>query len=182
MFEQPPSLAGDPVWSFQPRALGGDPGGAQMIGLDVDGDGDRDVVSSLDAHGYGLAWFERAPSPTGHYEQHLVLPEGPAPRVGVQFSQLHGLAAGDLDGDGVDDVVTGKTWLAHNGTDPGWDDPPVVFALLTRRSRVGVTFAPILVDDDSGIGRQLALADVDRDGRLDVITGNKKGCFVHRRQ
>ncbi|MFO0871896.1 MAG: hypothetical protein U0935_23470 [Pirellulales bacterium] len=26
---------------------------------DVDGDGDNDVITSLQAHGFGLAWFEQ---------------------------------------------------------------------------------------------------------------------------
>jgi hypothetical protein len=31
---------------------------AQMYAYDVDGDGDNDVITALDAHGYGLAWYE----------------------------------------------------------------------------------------------------------------------------
>jgi hypothetical protein len=34
-------------------------GGAQMFAMDVNGDGRQDVVTSLDAHGWGLAWFEQ---------------------------------------------------------------------------------------------------------------------------
>jgi len=35
---------------------------------------------------------------------------------------------------------------------------------------------------DSGIGTQFVVADIDYDGRLDVITSNKKGVYVHLRQ
>ncbi len=34
-------------------------GGAEMYAYDVDGDGDQDVITSLAAHDYGLAWFEQ---------------------------------------------------------------------------------------------------------------------------
>ena len=33
--------------------------------------------------------------------------------------------------------------------------------------------------DDSGIGCQVMAADINKDGKPDVIVGNKKGCFVH---
>lgn len=36
-------------------------GGAQIVVSDVNGDGLPDIISSLDAHGYGLAWFEQLP-------------------------------------------------------------------------------------------------------------------------
>ncbi|HWN97078.1 MAG TPA: VCBS repeat-containing protein, partial [Methylomirabilota bacterium] len=34
-------------------------GGAQMYAYDVNGDGLNDVITSIQAHGYGLAWFEQ---------------------------------------------------------------------------------------------------------------------------
>ena len=58
------SLAGDPVWKHHPHTLG--TGGAQMYAYDVDGDGDNDVITSLQAHGYGLAWFEHVNDRPGH--------------------------------------------------------------------------------------------------------------------
>ena len=33
--------------------------GAEMAVYDVNGDGFNDVVSGLNAHGFGLAWFEQ---------------------------------------------------------------------------------------------------------------------------
>src|SRR5262245_23757679 len=56
-WEQPPSLAGDPEWKFHKVNLG--TGGAQMYVYDVNGDGRNDIITSLAAHGYGLAWFEQ---------------------------------------------------------------------------------------------------------------------------
>ena len=56
-WEQPASLEGDPEWKFHKADFG--PGGAQMYVYDVNGDGKNDVITSLEAHGYGLAWFEQ---------------------------------------------------------------------------------------------------------------------------
>ena len=35
-------------------------GGGQMYAYDVNGDGLNDVITSLDAHGWGLAWYEQS--------------------------------------------------------------------------------------------------------------------------
>jgi hypothetical protein len=35
-----------------------------------------------------------------------------------------------------------------------------------------------LIDDDSGVGTQVVATDVNKDGRPDVVVGNKKGVFV----
>ncbi len=56
--EQPESLANDPRWVFHPVVFAR-AGGADMHAYDVDGDGDNDVITSLDAHAYGLAWYEQ---------------------------------------------------------------------------------------------------------------------------
>ena len=56
--------------------IGGDqsfgPGGAQMLTTDVDGDGDADVVTSLAAHGSGLAWYEQTSA--GAFTEHVIVP------------------------------------------------------------------------------------------------------------
>ena len=54
-WEQPPSLEGDPKWTTHRFALA-TPGGSQMYAYDFDGDGDHDIITSLAAHAYGLAW------------------------------------------------------------------------------------------------------------------------------
>ena len=56
-YEQPAKLDGDPEWVFHKADFGS--GGAQMFAYDVNGDGRPDVITSLEAHGYGLAWFEQ---------------------------------------------------------------------------------------------------------------------------
>jgi hypothetical protein len=37
---------------------------------------------------------------------------------------------------------------------------------------------PHRIDDASGVGTQIAVGDVDGDGRADVVVGNKKGAAV----
>ena len=177
-FEQPPSLVGDPVWQEHLFAFAG-VGGAQMIAYDVDGDLDNDVITSINAHGWGLSWFEhQVVNNAITFQDRVILPKTRQPPPAVQFSQLHAMDTGDIDGDGLDDIVTGKTFWAHNGLDPGATDPAVVYWFRLTRAGNTVTYTPHLVDNDSGVGRQVVVRDMNKDGRPDIVTGNKKGVFV----
>ena len=183
-WEQPASLAGDPEWKFHKVNLG--TGGAQMHVYDVNGDGRNDIITSLAAHGFGLAWYEQlaakneAGEPT--FQQHTFMNKDPKDnKYGVKFSQLHAIDLVDMDGDGLMDIVTGKRFWAHGPTgdvEPG--APAVLYWFkLVRGADKSVDFIPYLIDSDSGIGTQVQAADVNGDGLNDVVVGNKKGTFVH---
>ena len=151
-WEQPSSLGGDPEWAFHPVAFSPG-GGAQMYAYDVDGDGDNDVITSLAAHGYGLAWYEHIPTPEGiTFNAHTVMnKEDHENRYGVHFSQLHAIDLIDMNGDGLKDIVTGKRFWAHgpNG-DAEPNAPAVLYWFELTRSKEGVDFVPHLIDEDSG--------------------------------
>ena len=154
-------------------------GGAQMYVYDVDGDGDGDVITSLNAHGYGLAWHEQ--TGPGIFKQHTFMNAKPEDnKYGVKFSQLHAIDLVDIDGDGLKDIITGKRWWAHG---PKGDVEPNAAAVLywfqLTRTPEGIDWVPHLIDDDSGVGTQVTAADLNNDGRIDIVVGNKKGGFVH---
>ena len=155
-------------------------GGAQMYAYDFDGDGDNDVLTSLAAHGYGLAWFENTGGKT--FTPHIIMsPKKEPGPLNLSFSQLHAIELADMNGDGVKDIITGKRYWAHNGRDVGGNDPAVLYWFETRRGgRAGIcSFVPHKIDGDSGVGTQVAVADMNGNGKPDVIVGNKKGTFVH---
>ncbi|MDB9741702.1 VCBS repeat-containing protein [Akkermansiaceae bacterium] len=156
-------------------------GGAQMFAYDVDGDGDNDVVTALNAHAYGFAWFEQAnEGGVISFTPHMIMNKKPSENpYGVAFSQLHSMGAADIDGDGIKDIVTGKCFYAHGGKDPGAEEPAVLYWFRTTRDEKGnVEFVPYLIDSNSGVGRQIATEDVNGDGKIDIVTSNKKGVFV----
>lgn len=180
-WRQPASLAGDPAWERHPVAFArGRIGGAQMHVVDVDGDGDGDVVTSLDAHGFGLSWFEQVRAGEERtFVEHVILDQQPEQSpFGLVFSELHALALADVDADGLQDLVTGRRWWAHGPDGPEPDAPAVLYWFRLERGSEGARFVPHLIDADSGVGTQLTTGDVDGDGRVDVVVGNKKGAFV----
>lgn len=94
--------------------------------------------------------------------------------------QTHAVHFVDINGDGQKDLVTGRRFWAHGpaGDDnPG--DPALLYWFQAKKSKAGVTsFTPHLVDDDSGVGTQFAVEDVDGDGLLDIVVSNKRGVFL----
>ncbi|MFK7818430.1 MAG: FG-GAP repeat domain-containing protein [Planctomycetaceae bacterium] len=158
-------------------------GGAQIYVFDVDGDGDNDVVSSQNAHAYGLKWFEQSTEDgVVQFKSHEIMPQqaikAESKAAGVSFSQLHAIDCDDIDGDGRTDIVAGKCYWAHNGSDPGARDPAVIYWFRNTKTEDGVKFVPHLIDDQSGVGRGINIVDMNGDGRKDVIVANKKGTFV----
>ncbi|MEM7384015.1 MAG: FG-GAP-like repeat-containing protein, partial [Verrucomicrobiota bacterium] len=183
-WKQPVSLAGDPEWKpFRFQFSG--PGGADMFAYDFDGDGDNDIFTSAFAHGYGLNWFEQAEREGGKkfWKKHVITGKTPEEnKHGVAFSQAHAACLVDMDGDGIKDLVTGKRWYAHGGKDPGAEEPSVLYWFKTVPGGTSgkVDFVPYQIDDDSGVGTQFVVTDLNGDKRPDIVVSNKKGTFVHR--
>jgi hypothetical protein len=201
-WEQP--LAGtDRLWKFHavPEFGGGAgtgmerpfAGGADMFVYDVNGDGLPDVVTSLAAHAWGLAWFEQQRDRQGaiSWKRHLVMGNPSSPHdnpreweetdKSVAFSELHALALADMDGDGLKDIVTGKRWWSHgdNYGSPDAQTPPVLYWFkLVRKPGGQVEFVPHLFNNNSGVGTQIVAIDMNGDGKPDILTSARKGAFI----
>jgi len=177
--EQPATASEE--WAFHavPFAPEGARGGSQMQVYDVNGDGKNDVLTSWDAHGYGFAWYEQKAD--GSFITHQILGEKPenSPH-GVKFTQTHATTMADVDGDGVLDLITGKRYWAHGpnkDAEPG--EPAVLYWFQIKRDGKGsADLIPHQIDNDSGVGTQVIAGDVNKDGKTDVVVGNKKGVFV----
>lgn len=169
-FEAPSDPRG--TWTEHPASMGGP--SAHMYAYDIDGDGDNDVVGSS-AHDYGLWWHEQKPG------------AGAAPSwirhtIEDRVSQTHALVVSDLNDDGIQDLITGKRFFAHNGNDPGEFESSLLLWFAGSRDDQGrPAWTPYLIDPDAGIGLQILLQDVTGDGRDDIVTASKKGVFLFER-
>lgn len=177
-YEQPENTGSGPwkkhKWAMIP--YGG--GGAQILVDDVDGDGDNDLITSLNAHAYGIAWFEQ--TGPGKFARHDIVGQSSTDNAyGVAFSQPHALGLADMDGDGRNDFVTGKRYFAHKGRDPGGLQDAVLYWFRNTETEDGIDWVPHLVDDDSGVGVEVKVTDLNKDRKPDIVTSSKKGLIVH---
>ncbi|MFP6673565.1 MAG: PVC-type heme-binding CxxCH protein [Pirellulaceae bacterium] len=178
-YAQPEDLAGDPAWKLHEFSFAA-AGGAEMYAYDVDGDGDQDVITSLAAHDYGLAWYEQIGngSPV-NFRKHIIVGNKPEEnRYGLLFTEMHSVHLVDIDGDGLKDIVTGKTFWSHHRQSPLWDAGAVVYWFRLERTDAGVDWVPNLADADAGIGRQIVVSDINQDDIPDIIVGGMKGCSI----
>ncbi|MDB5390312.1 MAG: repeat protein [Planctomycetaceae bacterium] len=175
---QQPDKLNDGPWQFHPLTLSKDGKGGSFPAADIhvddlDGDGDSDLMLSS-AHGRGVWWFENVGSnQEPAFAYHL---------ISDAFTQTHALDYADINGDGTNDLITGKRFYAHG---PGGDEEPqaeVVMYWFEIQKTKGAPpkFIPHKIDagTGTGVGTQFQVVDFNGDKKLDIVLSNKKGVNV----
>lgn len=137
---------------------------------DVNGDGLNDIIVGQ-SHAYGLDWWEQ-----GRDGDKITWKKHP---IDPYNSQYHDLQWADIDGDGECELITGKRYRAHNGNDPGSGDDVGIYYFKWN----GETFSKQVIDygptrEATGCGIFFALADLNGNGRLDIVAPGKDGLYV----
>jgi len=144
--------------------------------VDVNGGGRADILWG-DGHNYGLYWEEQLePAADGslRFQQHV---------IDDSWSQAHVLAWHDLDSDGKPELIAGKRYYGHGGSDPGANDGVVIYAYKWSAEKAGFVRHPIVVGAPGvklgpGVGLQLRVVDLDGNGRPDLAAAGKSGTYI----
>lgn len=153
--------AADARWTDHPAHL---PGLALATG-DVDGDGSSDLLVVVPGFRTTEGYTAMVAGP--------IRSSGELPRAdAILESQLAGIedaptiACGDVDLDGIDDVLVGEPGAGPDGA------AHLIYGPVAGRSvlgTVGITFGGNSDWTPPGIGRNVAMGDIDGDGADDVI-------------
>jgi hypothetical protein len=95
-------------------------------------------------------------------------------------SQYHDMQWLDIDGDGQCELITGKRFRSHPSNEPGVTDAFGWYIFKWTGecfAKQVVDFGPIGVGH--GLGISFAVADLNGDGRLDVVAPGKEGLAVY---
>ncbi|MEJ7598283.1 MAG: VCBS repeat-containing protein [Kofleriaceae bacterium] len=149
-----------------------------------------------------LAWFAPGADPRAPWDKHPIS----GPGFGGAYHFFHGLGAGDVNGDGLVDVMTSAGWFEQVTLD-AWTfhehafgpDPcsqmhardldadgradilcghPHSYGLVWWQQQAAGTFVEQLIDDTISQLHASALADLDGDGQPELVTG--KTWYAHR--
>ncbi|MEQ1902608.1 MAG: VCBS repeat-containing protein [Pirellulaceae bacterium] len=167
-YEHPAENAWGQVWKFHPDWQMS--ASIPMLVADIDQDGRNDVLVG-EGHDYGLYfWRQTAPASDGKltFDKQL---------IDKTFSQPHCLALADLDGDGREEIITGKRYFAHNGGDPGGRDKPLLIAYSFDAKQKSFQ-KKILEEGHVGTGLQISTGDLNGDGSIDIAVPGKSGTYL----
>ena len=165
-YEQPADGPWSGPWSFHEDL--GVPFSLPVLIDDMTGDGQNDLLFGT-PHNYGVElWTNDGVGEDGR----LKLTKR---TLDKSFSQAHAVHLADIDGDGQNELITGKRVRAHNGNDPGGTDPPQVVYFDLDALEAG----PRVIERGSvGIGLAIRSADLDADGDVDLIVAGKDGTQI----
>ena len=142
-------------------------GSCGLLAVDLDQDGDMDFLDSngdmFDSfavkHYQGLRWLENLGALK--FKEHDIL----------MMPGIHGIATGDLDGDGDLDIVASALFPYRTFREMESSRGDVISAVWLEQTTSGV-FVPHLVERGAPWHACVVLGDIDNDKDLDIVLGD----------
>jgi hypothetical protein len=163
--------------------------GLPILCSDVDGDGDTDLIWGR-GHNIGLYWTEQVAATESQFTvpsdyqsawsrvaEHCEQRKWKTHAIDTSWSNAHTLMLADIDGDGRDDLVTGKRFLGHEGKDPGENDPLQTQWYSFDGKTKTWSSNMITFGGTCGIDLDSTCADIDQDGDIDILAPAR--CGLH---
>ena len=141
-----------------------------MIVADLDQDGDGDLMLG-NGHDYGLYWWQNEGIDEGgkiRWSEH---------KIDESFSQPHTLAWFDVDGDGSEELITGKRYYGHNGRDPGGNGMPCLY-YYDWDPKTKQFSRQTIEEGHVGCGLQIVTEDLNGDMKADLAVAGKSGTYL----
>ncbi len=156
-------------WSFHPLPDFKDLSVPILI-TDLNQDGKNDLIIG-NGHDYGLFWMEQTER---EGKMDFIRHE-----IDLQNSQYHTMEWADLDGDGKNELISGKRYRAHNGKDPGGkDEAGLYYFRWDGKNFVKnvISYGP--AGKGKGTGIYFSITDLNADGKVDIAVAGKDGLAV----
>ncbi len=163
--------------------------GLPILCHDIDRDGDIDLLWGR-GHNIGLYWTEQVENVASQFtftpeaasfkaslSEQLENRKWITHAIDTSWSSAHTLMLADIDGDGRDDLITGKRYLGHDGKDPGENDPLAVYAYMFQEATKTWRRSTLSQGGTCGIDLDSTCVDLDHDGDMDILAPAR--CGLH---
>lgn len=127
---------------------------------DLNQDGYPDLIMSAGHHGNGVYWFERSSPMSNSWNRHVVDAELHHPECLRTF---------DFDKDGDLDIVTCDLFFGEESCEPKWSDEAHNIYIFENLGQ-GLAWRKLNIAPNSFPSHLLQLVDINRDGRMDIIS------------
>jgi hypothetical protein len=145
---------------------------------DIDGDGKIDLALGADwkpfntKSGGTLQWLRQPKSLDEAWTLHAIDTE----------PTVHRIRFADVDGDGKPELVSGPLMGRNSTKEKNWMDAPLrVTAYKIPKDPVKERWTPEVLDAGLHVMHNFQPVDLDRDGKLEVLTASHDGVHVLRR-